>query len=362
MASGEERSEAPTPKKLKEARKEGRVARTQDLGAWLGMMVCTVLIPIVIRSGTERMRRLVVRVGSIIENPDPAAAMAMMAQGLRDFVIVSAPLVLGLLLVGVATTAAQGGVHIATKNFKPQFKRLNPMAGFKRAFGPQGMWEGAKTLIKSTIVGLLVWRALVGSVPVLAASGSLPLGELLRIVGNTVVTLMRTAAGAGLVMAIFDYAVMYRRTRKGLKMTKTDVKQENKQSEGDPQLKSAIRSRQIAISRNRMMADIVSADVVLVNPTHVAVALRYDPAKGAPRVVAKGSGHVAARIRAAAVKYRVPMVADPPLARALNATCNIGQEIPPETFTAVARVLAFVLGLKARGSAAGLHRPAFARG
>jgi flagellar biosynthetic protein FlhB len=141
-------------------------------------------------------------------------------------------------------------------------------------------------------------------------------------------------------------------------MTKHQVKEEHKQTEGDPQLRGAIRSRQLAMSRNRMMADLVEADVVVVNPTHVAVALRYDPAKGAPRVVAKGAGTLAARIREVAAEHRIALVQDVPLARALHAGCELGQEVPPDLYSAVARVLAFVMALKSRGSAAGLHRPA----
>jgi flagellar biosynthetic protein FlhB len=150
--------------------------------------------------------------------------------------------------------------------------------------------------------------------------------------------------------------VVRRRTNKGLRMSKQDIKDEHKQSEGDPMLKGAIRSRQMQMSRNRMMSDIAEADVIMVNPTHVAVALRYQPEKGAPRVVAKGAGVIASRIREAAEEHRVPMVADVPLARALHRSCEIGQEIPAELFTAVARVLAFVMALKTRGSAVGVHR------
>jgi flagellar biosynthetic protein FlhB len=139
-------------------------------------------------------------------------------------------------------------------------------------------------------------------------------------------------------------------------MTKQEVKDEARMSEGDPQLKGAIRSKQLAMSRNRMMAELPNADLVLVNPTHVAVALRYDPARGAPRVVAKGAGVVADRIREVATEHRIPLVADAGLARALFQACELKQEIPPELYAAVARVLAFVLNLKSRGSAAGLHR------
>jgi flagellar biosynthetic protein FlhB len=163
-------------------------------------------------------------------------------------------------------------------------------------------------------------------------------------------------------MAIADYAVVRRRIGKQLKMSKHEVKQEHKQQEGDPLLKGAIRSKQMAMSRQRMMSDLAKADVVLVNPTHVAVALRYDPSRGAPRVVAKGAGAVAARIREVAAEKRIPMVHDVPLARALYKACDLGSEIPADLYNAVARILAFVMMLKARGSAAGLHRaPALVR-
>lgn len=156
---------------------------------------------------------------------------------------------------------------------------------------------------------------------------------------------------AGIALAIADVVVIMKRNKKKTRMSKFEIKQENKQQEGDPQLKGAIRSKQIAMSRNRMIADVASADVVLVNPTHVAVALRYEAGKGAPRVVAKGSGHVAARIREVAAEKRVPMVEDVPLARALHGACEIGQEVPADLFTAVAQVLAFVMALKRRGGA-----------
>jgi flagellar biosynthetic protein FlhB len=194
-------------------------------------------------------------------------------------------------------------------------------------------------------------------VPVLVASGSLPIAAVLATVGNTLLTLVRSAAVAGIVMAAFDFLVVMRRNTKQTRMTKQEVKEEHRRSEGDPQLKGAIRSRQLMMSRNRMMADLPKADVVVVNPTHVAVALRYEASKGAPRVIAKGAGVIAARIREKATEHRIPMVQDAALARTLFAGCDLGSEIPPDLYTAVARVLAFVMNLKARGSAAGLHHP-----
>ena len=160
----------------------------------------------------------------------------------------------------------------------------------------------------------------------------------------------------GIVMAALDYAVNRRRTSKQTNMTKDEVKREHKQSEGDPLVKSAIRGRQLAAARNRMMSDVPLADVVLTNPTHVAVALRYQPDRGAPVVVALGAGVVAARIREIAAENRVPLVQDIPLARSLYRSTRVGHEIPPELFAAVAHVLAFVISRRERGVRGGQHR------
>jgi flagellar biosynthetic protein FlhB len=239
----------------------------------------------------------------------------------------------------------------------PKFSRLNPLQGIKRIMGPQAYWEATKALVKTSVLGAVLYFSIKGLVPDMLATGSVPLSTLIGEIGHAVVTLVRSAALAGLVMAAADYAVVRRRIGKQIRMTKQEVKEEHKRSDGDPQLKGAIRSRQFAMSRNRMMTELPNADVVVVNPTHVAVALRYVPEKGAPRVIAKGAGAIATRIREQAMEHRIPLVQDVPLARALHASCEIGAEVPPEFFAAVARVLAFVMSLKTRGSAAGIHRP-----
>jgi flagellar biosynthetic protein FlhB len=352
-----EKTEKPTPRRKREARREGRIAKTPDLGAWLGVLATTVLLPIVIRLASQRVVLLMSRVPDVISDPEPAKALSLLRQGAMDGVIALAPLCGGLLLIGVAASAAQGGIRPAPKLLVPKFSRLNPLSGIKRLFGPRTWWELIKSLVKTGALALVLYLSVRRLVPVLLASGSLPLSAIISIVAGTVLGLIRTAAIAGLAMAGADYLVAYRRTAKQLRMTKQEVKDEFKRSEGDPHLKSAIRSRQLAMARNRMMADLPKADVVVVNPTHVAVALQYEPSKGAPRVIAKGAGTVAAKIRELASEYRIPMVQEPPLARALYRSCEIGAQIPPELYTAVARVLAFVMGLRARGSAAGLHRP-----
>ena len=344
-AGGGEKTEAPTPKKLKEGRQQGQVARSSDLGAWLGVGAAALVLPLVARGTQGAVVELLVSLDAVAADPDPARALAAFA-----------PLLAVTVVVAVAAAAAQGGIHLATKAAKPQFSRLNPAKGFKRIFGPQAWWEALKSLLKTVVLGLVLYQVVTGLTPFLLGSGSMPLAATLQAVGGGTSDLIRTAVVAGLVLAAADFIVQKRRINKQLRMSKKEITDEHKQSEGDPMLKGAIRSRQLAMSRNRMMSDIAKADVVLVNPTHVAVALRYDPAKGAPRVVAKGAGAIAAKIREKATEHRVPMVENVPLARAIHAACDIGQEIPSDLYAAIAQVLAFVMRLRSRGGASGIHK------
>jgi flagellar biosynthetic protein FlhB len=351
-----EKTEKPTAKKLKEGRQQGQIAKTQDFGAWAGMFVASLLIPMVVRNTMAAAHGVLTELSGVIENPDPAKALGLLGQGLADGMWAVAPLAGGLMAAGIAAGASQGGMRPAMKVLKPKFSRLNPLSGIKRILGPQAYWEATKAVLKTAVLaGVLYWEG-EKLIPLLMASGTLGLSALMDTVADAVFNLIQSAAFAGLVMAGADYAMARRRTNKQLRMSKQDIKEEHKRSDGDPQMKGQIRARQMAMSRNRMMSDLPKADVVLVNPTHVAVALRYDPAKGAPRVVAKGAGAIAAKIREVATEHRIPMVQDIPLARTLYKNCEIGHEVPPELYGAIARVLAFVMTLKARGSAAGLHR------
>jgi flagellar biosynthesis protein FlhB len=352
-----ERTEKPTQHKRRQARRDGRLGRTPDIGAWLGMLAASVFVPMTIRSSTGRVRGLMERIPDVIADPQPHRALVLLREAAIAAAIAAAPICLGLLIIGVAASAAQGGVHPSGKLLLPKMSRLNPWPGMKKVFGPHALWELAKALVKTAVLGAVLYSSVHQLVPVLMASGALPLNDIVAAVGTAVLALIRSAAIAGLVMAGADVLVVQRRNTKQLRMTKQEVKEEHRRTEGDPLVRGQIRSRQLAISRNRMMADLPKADVVVVNPTHVAVALRYDPARGAPRVIAKGAGAIASRIRAVATEHRIPMVQDIPLARALHSGCHLGAEIPPDLYAAVARVLAFIMGLKARGSAAGLHRP-----
>ena len=351
-----EKTEQPTAQKLKKAKQEGQIGRSQDIGAWFGMLAASIMLPRTLGSTMEHSRELMAKIPEVIANPDPALALGILKEGLISAAWAVLPLSLTMMAVGVAAAGAQGGIRVATKLFIPKFSRLNPLPGIKKMLGPQSLWEGAKALVKTGVLGAVLYMTMKSIVPLLMTAGRLQLGSLLAVINHSVITLIRGASVAGIVMAAADYFVVRRRTNKQLRMTKQEVKQENKNAEGDPHVKGQIRAKQMAMARNRQMAEVPTADVVLVNPTHVAVALRYEPEKGAPRVIAKGSGAIAARIRELATENRIPMVQDVALARALEKSVEVGVEIPAEFFGAVAKVLAFVMSLKAKGSAAGVHR------
>ncbi|GAA4111915.1 flagellar biosynthesis protein FlhB [Nocardioides fonticola] len=350
----EEKTEKPTPKRRKEARKEGQVARSQEIGPWAAVLIAGLALPALVRreagSLQETMR------GSLegLRDPSPELAMQLLGQGARHAFVVLVVLGSMVMVVSVAGTLAQGGFYLATKSLKPSFSKLDPIKGAKRLFGPHTLWEGLKTLAKTAAVGLLAWSAVRGIMPMLG--GLVPMDTVLTTATDRVLGLLREVAVAALLLGIADYAFQRRRVGKQTRMTKEEIKQEHKQAEGDPLVKSAIRARQLAAARNRMMADVPTADVVLVNPTHVAVALRYQAERGAPVVVARGAGVIAARIRELATENDVPLVQDVPLARALYASTDVGTEIPPQLFAAVAQVLAFVISRRNQGRHGGSHR------
>jgi flagellar biosynthesis protein FlhB len=353
--SAQERSEPATPRKRKEARRKGQIGHTPELASWAGLLAASFVIPSVIGSLKDLATVDLIQAGAMMRDPDPGKALGIMEHSLFKGIYAVAPLALLMLGCGLGSAVLQGGFSFSPQLLMPKMSRLNPLQGIKRLFGPQAAWMLTKSVFKSAVLGLVAYLAVRSLIPTLVKPGSVGLGELTQIAMDSAMKLVRWCAAAGLIMAFADYAVVRKRNNKSLKMTKQEVKDELKNSEGNPLLRAAMRSRALAIVRNQMMADVPNADVVVVNPTHVAVALRYQPGKGAPRVLAKGGDHVAARIREVAERNRIPMVEDIPLARTLYAAVDIGQEIPAELFEAVARILAFIMTLKARGSAAGTH-------
>lgn len=352
---GGDKTEAPTPKRRREARKQGQIPKSSEIASWTSTLLATYLLQLTVKLSADHMHDLLDDTTDVIEAPAAGPALALLGDGLVGGALAIAPLALGLAVLGVVVNVAQVGWSPSAKLLAPKMERLNPFKGLKRLFSPQSAWEAAKTLLKVAILGLLSYRAIMDLVPVLLGTGRQSVAATAVLVGQRSLAMCRSIAFAGLGLALVDYGLQRRKTAKGMKMTKQEIRDEHRQSEGDPQMRGAIRSRQMSLSRNRMMAEIATADVVLVNPTHVAVAIRYDASSGAPRVVAKGADEVARRIREEAETAGVPMVEHVPLARAIFRACDLGDEIPAELYDAVARVLAFIYALNRRGGAAGLH-------
>jgi flagellar biosynthetic protein FlhB len=250
--------------------------------------------------------------------------------------------------VGLLANVAQVGFRPSSSALKPDFKRLNPASGFKNIFGPRIGFEAAKAITKISVVGAVVAMALIPALTNLGASVGTPPGALGHLIASGAMAIATRAVAAFLLIGIVDFIWQKRRHVKQLKMTKQEVKDESKQHTSPPEVRAAMRRRQLQASRARMMAAVPQADVVVTNPTHYAVALAYDGSRPAPIVVAKGKDLVAAQIRRIAAENDVPIVPDPPLARSLHASVELGQMIPAELYAAVAQVLAFIYRMAGR--------------
>jgi flagellar biosynthetic protein FlhB len=354
MADSQERTEQATEKRMKDVRRKGELSTSKDLSAWLSVAAATASIPAMIGVVESNAQHQFALVQTVIMNPTPAAAIEALNEGVSGILPALAPMFVAVIAAIIAGAALQGGLHF--KQFSFSFKHFDILAGIKRIFGTQALWEGAKALLKTLVVGLVLLTVIQSVVPKLVGSGFLPLDQVVSAAQSSVAVLIETAVAAGLVVAAADVWVIMRRNLKKTRMSKREVKDENKSSDGDPLIKGQRRQRAFAMSRRRMMDAVRTADVVLLNPTHIAVALKYEAGKSAPRVVAKGADEVAARIRENATEHRIPMVHDIPLARALHKSCEVGDEIPADLYNAVARILAFVYALKSRGAGQGVHK------
>jgi len=355
-----EKTEAPTPKRRRDGRKEGQIPKTPELGTWLQVLVASVVLPLVASRAYDGLLRLMAEVRAVSAEPDPVRAVGLLGRGFGLIMTTVLPLAVVMVLVGMVALLSQTGFVLATKAAKPKLSKINPLEGFKRLFKPQGLWQGAKSVIKVTILGFASWRPVLGITDEVLDSGDASILAVASSVGSASVSLARTVALVGLALALADYGVQRWQIGKQLKMSKKEIRDEHKSTEGDPQLKGQIRRRQQDMSRNRMLAGVADASVVIVNPTHIAVAIRYEPGSGAPKVVAKGKGLIADRIRDEAGKHFVPIVRDIPLARTLEKACRVDQSIPPDLYEAVARLLAFVMQVGQRAALLGgvLENPA----
>ncbi len=356
----DDKTEKPTPKRKKEARRKGQVAKSVDVSGWLTVLVASMLLPSLLHAATNRLTGLFAQAAGVMTRPSQGGALQVLSSGLGDVFALVLPLAGSMAVVGVIANVAQTGPVVSLHAAAPKWEHLNPLAGVKRLFSLSSLWQLAKQVLKLALLVAVAGPGLNGLAHQLLGSRPVDMTPMIAYSGGKMLSLVRQVALGGLLLGIADFAVQRRRMAKSMKMTKQEVKDEARQSEGDPVVKGAIRRKQRTLSRMRMMAAIAGADVVITNPTHFAVALRYDPAAGgAPRVVAKGADALAARIREEATRHAVPIVEDPPLTRAVFAACDIDDAIPAELYLAVARLLAFVFTLPAavRRSGVAHHRP-----
>lgn len=345
------KTEEPTPRRREEARTEGQIPQSTEVTAAAVLLTAVVVVtnrgPAMVNVLREMMRRNLLAASALDVTP------GQMSQVLRrmfdDGFAVAWPLLGCIAAIGFTATVSQVGFRLYPKRLLPDASKISPSTGLSRILSKRGLIELLKALTKIALVGWITWRLVRGVqdqiVPLAASSPH----EILAIAGRELGRIVAWAAGALSVLAAFDYAWQRRQHHQGLRMSKSEVKDERRQAEGDPQMKQRVKRAYQQIARRRMLDEVPRADVVVTNPVHLAVALRYAPGQmGAPVVVAKGAEHVAARIKEIARSSGVPIVERRALARALFRAVPIGGEIPGTLYRAVAEILAYIYALQTR--------------
>lgn len=346
--SEEEKTESATPHRLEKAREEGQVPRSRELTSVL-MLVAGLGI---LWMGGESMARKVGQLlaqGLVFDHSvvsDTSQMLHLIGRLFVQAVYTLLPMMGGLVLVAIAAPMLLGGVLISGKAIKVDFGKMNPIKGLAKLVSAQTATELAKSVLKAVLVGCVTWlyvrhnwpdmMRLISESPYTALASSL---NMIAMCCVLVVLGLSPMVGFDIFWQLYSYY-------KGLRMTRQEIRDEYKQQEGDPHVKGRIRQQMRAAARRRMMADVPKADVIVTNPTHYAVALQYNDRMSAPKVLAKGAGEVALRIRELGGQHRVPLLEAPPLARALYRHSEIGQQIPATLYAAVAEVLAWVYQLK----------------
>jgi flagellar biosynthetic protein FlhB len=345
-----EKTEAPTQKRRDDAFLEGRVPRSPELNAAVLFLTSALVVNSV---GPGLGVQIVALFGETLAKlgdgaRDPGKAVALLrTTGFASMKIV-ALLTAGFGVSAIAVGALQARGLLSGEPLMPKFDRINPLNNAKRLFSTQPLADLGKSLAKMGIIGWAVSGVLTKGWGDLTDLGNRDLMAMFPVVQDLIVRMLKNAGLAYLVLAALDYAYQLWQHEKSLKMSKEEVKQENKMQEGDQQQRHRARSMARARMRRQMFNDVKDADVVIVNPTHRAVALRYDPVKApAPIVLAMGERKIAERIKALAFEHKVPVIENKPLAMALLASAHVGQMIPAELYAAVAEVLAFVIRQRA---------------
>jgi flagellar biosynthesis protein FlhB len=353
-----ERTEPASPRRLEQAREEGDVPRSRELAT------CTILLASGIGLwvlGDNLIRHLnhMLASGLAFDRArvfDPDLLMMQLGSGIGEVLVAFAPLAGLLLLVALASPLLIGGWLFSAKSLQPNFGKLNPLSGLGNMISARAGVELLKAIGKAVLVGSVSWMVVSHQIDSMLALALEPLQDGSVHLGHLLLTSFIAIVSVLAVIALIDAPYQMWQYANKLKMTREELRQEAKESDGDPQVKARIRQMQREMAKRRMMAEVPTADVVVTNPTHFAVALKYTEGKmGAPKVVAKGADEMAAKIREIAAENKVPLLEAPPLARALYKHTELGDQIPEALYTAVAEVLAYVFQLRAYGRHGGVR-------
>lgn len=354
---GGEKTEPATAKKLSDARKEGQVAKSKEIANCMGLMTMFLILKFYVGTMGNRFLELFHGVYNSVPTSLYFAGGEMPQAEMRIFfnqlmvnvLLIILPFLLIGYVVAFVCDVVQVKWKVSGKPLKPKFSKLNPIKGMKKIFSANSLIELIKAILKIGLILYVTYSFLKDKLILLFALYDMPLMQALNLAAETVTDLGIRIAAVYIVIALADYIYQKFKFSKDMRMTKQEVKDEYKQAEGDPQVKGKIRQKMQEASRRRMMQNLPQADVVITNPTHYAVAIKYDPdVADAPLVLAKGSDHLAAKIKEVARENHIEIVENKPLARMLYANVEVGQMVPPELYQAVAEVLAFVYQLQGK--------------
>jgi len=344
MADDMEKTEEPTPKKLEDARKEGNIAKSMEMSSFVVLLVASMVIVFYLKYIAYYMEEFYKFYTSFIGvELTKNVVFLIVLESAKYFFIVMAPVFIALILAGIIGNVGQFGFLFTTKPLIPKFDKINPIKGLKRIFSAKTLVEGIKMVLKSIVAFLVGFWLFFDFIHDMPRVERMEFFEQIKWFANKSLILIFAMLAVFFVFALIDFAYQKYTYKKSLRMSKQEIKDEYKQTEGNPEVKAKIRQIQREMAKKRMISEIPKADVVITNPTHYAVAIRYDKTKDeAPRVVAKGVDHLALKIKEIAREHDVMIVENPPLARELYKSVDVGEIIPPKLYKAVAEVLAFV--------------------
>ncbi len=347
----EEKTEQPTPKKLRDAREKGQIPQSKELSSAIALLAVFVGLNVfsgyIINGVFDYFNFIADKIPQVDSFFDFANIHLLINETLMVILKLALPLLLIALVTGVLVTYLQVGFIFTLETIKPKFEKISPLKGFKNMFSLRSLVELIKSVLKLVLILYVAVSYVYNNLDRVLATFELSVGQIIISIWDIVFGIIIRCSILLLVIAIFDFVYKRWKNNKDLMMSKKEIKDEYKQSEGDPQLKAKIKEKQRAFAMGRMMQDVPKADVIITNPTHFAVALKYDSNLGdAPIVTAKGQDLIAQNIKRIAGEADVPIIENKPLARALFHTVDIGEFIPPDLYEAVAEVLAYVYNLK----------------